>query len=215
VTTSTVKNVYEAWGAVMLSVKAIGKNDENKQQGFAFRGIDATMQAVGPALREHGVMVVPTGQELRTEAYSTRSGTQMKNVTVTVEYTVYGPAGDKFCGVSYGEAADVGDKAVTKAQSVALRTFLLQALMVPTGDPDPDASSHERAAAAPPPTPMQEALEELGDLCAGLGLSPTDVSAKFFAIHKVVPRGSTPETVREFMKGLSNKPAEAEQGTLA
>jgi hypothetical protein len=201
---TAVKNVYEAWGAVMQSVRAIEKNDNNSQQGFKFRGIDATMQAVGPAFREHGVMVVPVGEDLRTESYQTRSGTQMKNVTVTVRYRVYGPAGDHFEGVAYGEAADVGDKAVTKAQSVALRTFLLQSLMVPTGDSDPDAASHERAVAAPPPprTPLDDALDELGDTCAGLGLNPTDVAAKFFAVEKKTPRQSTAPAVRKFIKSL-------------
>lgn len=201
----TGTNVYEAWAAVMQSVRSIEKNDNNSQQGFKFRGIDATMQAVGPALREHGVMVVPTGQDLRTESYQTRSGTQMKNVTVTVCYRVYGPAGDHFEGVAYGEAADVGDKAVTKAQSVALRTFLLQSLMVPTGDSDPDSVSHERAAApAPPParTELDDALDELGDTCAALGLNPTDVAGKFFATEKKTPRQSNAVAVRKFIQAL-------------
>jgi ERF superfamily protein len=161
---SSLPTVYRAWSAVMQSVRAIEKNDRNSQgPGFMFRGIDATMQAVGPALREHGVIVVPTGQDIRTESYATSKGTQMKNVTVTVEYTVYGPGGDSFTGISYGEAADAGDKAVTKAQSVALRTFLLQSLMVPTGDPDPDASTHERG------TDNSGGLQALGNLCAEKG----------------------------------------------
>lgn len=200
----TIKNVYEAWSAVMQSVRAIAKDDKNTQQGFNFRGIDATMQAVGPALREHGVFVVPSGQEIRAESYATRSGTQMKNVTVTVQYTVFGPAGDTFSGLAYGEAADVGDKAVTKAQSVALRTFLLQSLMVPTGDPDPDAVSHERVAARPA-SEMDTVLAELGDVCAALGLHPTDVAARFVEAHKVPPRKSTPDVVRAFITGLHDK----------
>jgi hypothetical protein len=42
---------------------------------------------------------------------------------------------------------DSGDKAVPKAMSVAFRTALLQALALPTDEPDPDASTYERAAA--------------------------------------------------------------------
>jgi hypothetical protein len=204
-TVTAVKNVWESWAAVMADVRAIEKNQQNTQQGFSFRGIDATMQAVGPVLRTHSVMVVPTGQDLRTETYQTRSGTQMKNVTVTVRYTVYGPAGDHFDGVAYGEAADVGDKAVTKAQSVALRTFLLQSLMVPTGDPDPDSSSHERAVYEPPApqrTDMDDALDELAAKCSELKLAPSVVSASFFALHKKPPRHTTAKDVRDFIKTL-------------
>ncbi|NKU87713.1 hypothetical protein GS884_09095 [Rhodococcus hoagii] len=58
---------------------------------------------------------------------------------------MFGPAGDSFSGSAYGEAADAGDKAVSKAQSVAYRTFLLQGLTVPTEERDPDADVHERA----------------------------------------------------------------------
>ena len=197
-------NVFQAWAAVMADVRAIAKDDSNQQQGFKFRGIDATMQAVGPALRTHSVMVIPTGQELKTETYQTRSGTQMKNVTVTVRYTVFGPEGDHFEGVAYGEAADVGDKAVTKAQSVALRTFLLQSLMVPTGDPDPDATSHERAVAAPR-TELDDALDELGDTCAALHLDQKVVAGKFFAQYKKPARQATAEQVREFIALLHDE----------
>lgn len=194
---TTLKNVYEAWSAVMQSVRAIAKDDKNMQQGFNFRGIDATMQAVGPALREHGVFVVPSGQELRSESYSTRSGTQMKNVTVTVQYTVFGPGGDTFSGVAYGEAADVGDKAVTKAQSVALRTFLLQSLMVPTGDPDPDAVSHERAA-PPTQTPADAARANLAKLLKAKKVSMPEAAKRFADDYGVDIREAGKETIEAF-----------------
>lgn len=54
----------------------------------------------------------------------------------------------------------------------------------------------------PRPTPLDEALEELGDLCAGLKLDPTDVSAKFFAEYKVVPRKASEGQVRAFIAKL-------------
>lgn len=142
--------VYEAWGRVMDEVRSIGKESRNAQQGFNFRGIDAVMDAVGPVLRKHGVTVVPIAIEHEAERYETAKGGKMVNRIAKVQFTVFGPRGDHFGGVTYGEAADSGDKAMTKAESVALRTFLLQALMIPTGDPDPDAESHERATSARP-----------------------------------------------------------------
>jgi len=63
---------------------------------------------------------------------------------VHVEWEVTGPQGDSFVGESMGEAADAGDKSLSKAQSVAYRMYLLQALAIPTGDRDPDADAHER-----------------------------------------------------------------------
>lgn len=140
-----VPTVFEAWNRVMDEVQFISKESRNAQQGFNFRGIDAVMGAVGPALRKHGVTVVPIVIDDSSERYETAKGGKMVNRTVKMQFTVYGPRGDHFGGITYGEAADSGDKAMTKAESVALRTFLLQALMIPTDDPDPDSESHERA----------------------------------------------------------------------
>lgn len=136
----------------MDEVRSIAKESRNAQQGFNFRGIDAVMDAVGPALRKHGVTVIPIAIEHEAERYETAKGGKMVNRLAKMQFTVFGPRGDHFGGVTYGEAADSGDKAMTKAESVALRTFLLQALMIPTGDPDPDAESHERASSPRPAT---------------------------------------------------------------
>lgn len=136
--------VYEAWSNVMGSVQGIRKGERNQMQNFNFRGIDAVLNAVGPALREHQVTVVPTADTIDIERYQTAKGGQMQGVIVKMTYTVFGPAGDSFAGSAYGQAADAGDKAVSKAESVAYRTFLLQSLTVPTDEPDPDSQVHER-----------------------------------------------------------------------
>lgn len=146
---AVAKPVHQAWLDVMEAVQSIGKNDRNTQQNYQFRGIDATVNAVGPALRDHGVFIHPKRIKDRTEErYETSRGAQMRNVTLTIEWEVTGPAGDSFTGESVGEAADAGDKAVSKAHSVAYRTYLLEALCIPTGDREPDADSHERAVAS-------------------------------------------------------------------
>lgn len=136
--------VFEAWSNVMGQVQGIRKGERNQAQNFNFRGIDAVLNAVGPALREHQVTVVPTAETIDVERYQTAKGGQMQGVIVRMTYTVFGPAGDSFAGSAYGQAADAGDKAVSKAESVAYRTFLLQALTVPTDEPDPDSQVHER-----------------------------------------------------------------------
>lgn len=151
----TRPTVFEAWNEVMKGVQAISKDSRNEQQRFNFRGIDAVMNAVGPLLREHGVTVVPCVRTHEFERYPTKSGGQMVNRIVEVGFTVYGPRGDSFAGISYGEAADAGDKSIAKAQSVAFRTFLLQSLTIPTDDPDPDSEAHERAPQSAQSAPAQ------------------------------------------------------------
>lgn len=168
-------SVYEAFSKVMGAVQGIGKGERNATQGFNFRGIDSVMNAVGPALREFGVTIIPDAESIEVERYTSKAGAQMKNTTVRMRYTVFGPKGDSFAGSAYGEAADSGDKSVSKAQSVAYRTFLLQGLTVPTNEPDPDAEIHERAEYQP--DPLDVAKRELATAVTQAGMDPREFAA--------------------------------------
>jgi len=136
--------VHQALSKVMGDVQAVRKDSKNQAQKFLFRGIDAVMNAVGPALRKHGVTILPEDVEVHRSNGTTASGKQTAEVVVKVTYRIYGPAGDSIHGKVAAEAMDFGDKAIAKAMSVAYRTFLLQALTIPTDEPDPDSESYER-----------------------------------------------------------------------
>lgn len=136
--------VHQALSKVMGDVQAVRKDSKNQAQKFLFRGIDAVLNAVGPALRKHGVTILPEDVEVHRSNGTTSSGKQTAEVVVKVTYRVYGPAGDSIHGKVAAEAMDFGDKAIAKAMSVAYRTFLLQALTIPTDEPDPDSESYER-----------------------------------------------------------------------
>jgi hypothetical protein len=142
---STAPTVHQAWAAVMADVRELEKGDRNQHFGFNFRGIDAVMNATGPVLRRHRVAVVPRVTSANYRDVQTAKGKPAREVTLVVEFTVYGPAGDSFTGAAPGESMDEGDKGTAKAMSVAMRTFMLQALCLPTHDTDPDAESYERA----------------------------------------------------------------------
>lgn len=154
-----VSSVAVAFAAVMAEVQSVGKDGTNTTQNYSFRGIDGVMNAVGPALRKHGVIITP---RLLASNYRDvevgRNRTLMREVTVEVEYTIRGPLGDVIVGSAPGEAMDSGDKGTAKAMSVAYRTFLLQALTIPTHQPDPDEQSYERSEAAPQEDPAVPGL---------------------------------------------------------
>jgi hypothetical protein len=178
----------QAVAAVMADVSSVAKRDLNAQQGFNFRGIDAFVNAVGPALRKHGVVVVPT---VKACEYGTvevgQKRTQMAHVRVTVRYRWHGPEGDYIDSVSVGEAMDSGDKATAKAMSVAFRTVMLQALALPTDDPDPDSQTYERSAALTDEEVAAQdagnARGELGRWMAAEGLDPQEAVARWAADH--------------------------------
>jgi hypothetical protein len=153
---------------VSASVGAVAKRDRNDQQHFRFRGIDAVMNACSPALREHGVTVLPLLVSINYEVVETGTKrTPMGFARVVVDYVFHGPAGDSLTARVPGEAMDSGDKAVPKAMSVAFRTALLQTLTLPTDEPEPDAYSYERSDATAL-TPAQEAtVNEAADAIRG------------------------------------------------
>lgn len=137
--------VQVAWARVMREVGKIAKAQRNKDQNFNFRGIDDVVNTVAPVLRRHGVFIVPESViEIREERYETNRGTKMHGVITHEEWRVWGPAGDSFTMQSVGQSSDAGDKAVSKAESVAYRVVLLQSLCIPTDETDPDATAHER-----------------------------------------------------------------------
>lgn len=151
--------VQQAWAAVMADVRALSKDQRNNSGGgFNFRGVDDVMNACGPALRTHGVSVIPTSVDLRTRDAQTTTGKAAHETMVVVTYAIHGPAGDSMPGASAGESLDSGDKATPKAMSVAYRTFLLQALCLPTHETDPDAETYERTQVAEP-TPAERAQQ--------------------------------------------------------
>lgn len=163
-------SVVDAWLAVMDEVTSVGKDglyDAGKTR-YNFRGIDGVVNAVGPALRKHRVFITPTVLESSyREVEAGANRTLMRECTVKVRYRVTGPAGDYFDGEVYGEALDSSDKGTAKATSVAYRIFLLQALTIPTHEPDPDESRYERQAQQTPMpgfrSSLMAATEKLSD----------------------------------------------------
>lgn len=178
--------IVEALSAVMEDVRAVGKDDRNQQQGYQFRGIDSVVNAVGPVLRRHGVIVVPTGVEAHYRDVQTSTGKPSRECTVKAKYRFYGPEGDFIDAEVPGESMDFGDKGAPKAMSVAYRILLLQALCIPTGDSDPDSSSYERADEPPPDNPAtrRARIAALGET---KGKTRDEIATDFVAWSTGVP----------------------------
>lgn len=159
--------IAAALAAVMADVEGVAKRDQNTQHGFSFRGIDAILNAVGPVLRKHKVIVLPRLDSIvETTVEVGRNRTRMGHVTVQVTYTFVATDGSELACKVPGEAMDSGDKAASKAMSVAFRTALIQALALPTDEPDPDGSLYERSDAPPLMSASQQTAisERLADL---------------------------------------------------
>lgn len=128
------------------SIGTVRKTDKNTAQGggYMFRGVDAVVNAASPAFHEHGIVVTPEVLDYHHKQLEVGKGrTLMEHVLVRVRYTFrHIEDGSEVSATVIGAAGDSGDKATPKAMSVALRTALLQTLMLPTDEPDPDSYTY-------------------------------------------------------------------------
>lgn len=137
-------NIFESINAVMGEIGAVGKNSKNTQQGFMFRGIDAVMNAINPALIKYKVFIVPEILEQTREERLNSKGTTLIYSICKIKYTFYAEDGSFITAVVIGEGMDTGDKATNKAMSIAFKYACFQVFCIPTEEMiDPDAEVHE------------------------------------------------------------------------
>lgn len=145
-------NIFESINKVMDEIGAIGKNTKNQAQGFMYRGIDAVMNALNPALVKYKVFVVPEvleqTREERTSVKRDRDGSERTSTLlysiIKVKYTFYAEDGSFVTATVIGEGMDSGDKATNKAMSIAFKYACFQVFCIPTEEMvDPDAECHE------------------------------------------------------------------------
>lgn len=109
-----------------------------------FRGIEAAMNEMSVVLIRHGISVTPAYSDLTIQERAKADGKATRFVTVKGRFTFAAvDDGSSVVCECYGEAMDSGDKATTKAQSVAFRTALFQQFVVPTMAMDPEADGEE------------------------------------------------------------------------
>lgn len=138
--------VLEAIRGVMhdISQHGISKGQKNKEQGYAYRGIDDVLNALSPLYVKHGLVIIPVVIERNVTQSQTKSGSALWKVTVKVEYTLWGSDGSTITSSTYGEAMDSADKATNKALSAAYKYLAIQLFAIPVvGTPDADESTPE------------------------------------------------------------------------
>lgn len=171
-------NIYKAIGEVMKDVGAVGKDSKNPQQGYRYRGIDAVMNALQPAMIKHGIFVVPSVMEEHREERQTSRGGLLIYSVLKIKYTFYAEDGTFIEAIVVGEGMDSGDKATNKALSVGFKYACFQVFCIPTEEMiDPEVDS-------PEPTPKMISTEHAKDIKDGLEATDSNVPA-FLSLFQV------------------------------
>ncbi len=136
--------IYEAIVKCMEDIGAVGKDAVNKQQGFKYRGVDAVMNAINPALIKNHVFIVPEVLEQSREERTTKSGGALIYSVCRIKYTFYAEDGSYIEAITVGEGMDSGDKATNKAMAIAFKYACFQVFCIPTEEmKDPDEETPE------------------------------------------------------------------------
>ncbi|MFP3393276.1 ERF family protein [Brevibacillus sp. SIMBA_040] len=129
-------SVFKKILAVMKDVEYLQKDDKVEFKTTKYKAIseEKVTSAVGAAMREHGLVIVPIEQE------HFRVGDL---TTVNVKYKIIDvDTGDSIVAVSSGTGVDTQDKGVGKAMTYSYKYLLLRAFSIPTGE-DPDKVSSD------------------------------------------------------------------------
>jgi len=150
-----VPQIYAALDYLNRETRALAKNQRNKDQKYDFRGIDDLYNAMHPLLAAASVVTIP-GEilEIRSEQRVSRNGGPMNWVLVRRQYRILSLVdGSEVIAEGVGEAVDVGDKGMNKAQTNAHKYLFFQLFTIPTSEPESDHSQPEASGRYQPQAP--------------------------------------------------------------
>lgn len=140
--------IYAALNAIMNDIGSIGKERQNQQQHFMFRGIDQVMNTLKPLLAKHHVNIIPEVVDMRREERRTGSGGTLMYSILTVKHHFVATDGSEVVSTTIGEGMDSGDKASNKAMSIAFKYACFQVFCIPTEEmakEDPDLNTPDNS----------------------------------------------------------------------
>lgn len=176
-------NITTAILGVMQDIGIIGKDSTNDQQHFKYRGIDAVMNALNPALIKNNLIVIPEVIEQTREERTTSKGGLLIYSILKMRFTFMADDGSKVEAITIGEGMDSGDKASNKAMSVAYKYACFQVFCIPTEEliDEPDKECHDVA----PKTLSFEQLKNIREEQTRTGITDETLCG-MFKVAKVV-----------------------------
>lgn len=128
--------IYKKMAAIMADVPAIGKDQRNQEQRYAFRGVDDVYNALHGLFAKHGVFVIPEvldAEYIQAERVARSGNTNLvTDAHLRIRYHFYATDGSRVSAVVQGESRDYADKATNQATSSAIKYLLLQVFLIPT-----------------------------------------------------------------------------------
>jgi hypothetical protein len=211
------RSLHRKLAQIAYEVERIPKNGTAPAAmgGFRFVQVGDAADVIRKALADHNVSMIPSAIEMIGEVeHPTSSGKMMTTVTVRTTWTLTdADTGETAVIQSMGSGADMGDKAIPKAQSNAMKYALLMGFMLSTGDDPEMADSSDRQTATAtspvsrPPTAPQAARPAPPRLPPPVAPAPPATPAE--ALAKTPEQAAAAVAVRRAAR-VATVPAEPE-----
>ncbi len=134
--------LLKAISNVMKAVSYLKKDDTVGSGSYSYKGIsdEKVKETLRVSMIENGLIIVPEviDQKSSTERWEENNKTKQQIFTdCVVTFRIYHVSGASITGQSFGHGIDNQDKGPGKAMTYAMKYFMLNTFMIPTGD-DPD-----------------------------------------------------------------------------
>jgi hypothetical protein len=165
-------DVYRAINQVsaVMAKYGIEKGDRNAAQGFNFRGIDKVLNALSQPLVDAGLVILPRVYDRVQTERPTKTGGVQFDVALTMAFDLVSVKdGSSHTVIMTGEACDSGDKATSKAASMAYKYMAFQTFCIPVeglDDADRDTPTPTAAKSKPPSDAPAEPVSDSAQILA-------------------------------------------------
>ena len=142
--TTETPNLRQRMAFAMADIGRVAKGGRNVKQEYDYTKADDIISEVRTALIAHGIVFLFSEvDQQRLPDREAKSGSAILGVVVKMQFTLMDTTSDeKLVAGHSGEGMDSGDKATNKAKTAALKYFLQQTFLIPTGD-DPEKDDHD------------------------------------------------------------------------
>jgi hypothetical protein len=144
--------IVKQMALIMREMSPIGKNQQNVNLKYKFRGIDDIYNELHSLLGKHEIICIPDVKEMIREERKNDRGTAIFTTLLRVAYTFMATDGSFVVATTEGEAMDSGDKGCNKAMSAAHKYALVQAFCIATNEKvDTENEDYEVVSVGPKP----------------------------------------------------------------
>jgi len=137
-----MQKIAKKFVEVMRECSHVAKNGTNSFHKYKYATATDVLEKVNTSLTKHGLASVVTPTLLSMQQVTTAKGNVEQLATVEVSVTLIDAESSETLTVKgLGSGQDPSDKAVAKAQTMAIKYAYLASLAIATGD-DPEADLH-------------------------------------------------------------------------